>query len=213
VAVRQFVLPRKAKKEWRGGNMGIAHIPNNHHWNYFLMLDADSLELSRFIEFARPNYNTYSLELARLLMAAAAEVDVVAKLACAHLAPNARRWNIRDYHSVLSKGRPNLKNYPVRITRFGLKFKPWTSWSAKKSPKWWQACNDLKHHRDTEFRAASLKNTLNAVAGLFVMLIYAFPDEAKNGLLHPRPQLFSIPEAFVSGHGPVEYGTPIEYRL
>lgn len=193
--------------------MGIPQLVNNHHWNHFLILDADTIEIARFIEFTPANYRTYSIELARLLMTAAAEVDVVAKLACARVAPNAKRRDIRDYHRVLTQHRRSLTSYPVRITRFGLKLKPWTSWSSQRSPKWWGACNQVKHHRDSEFPAANLKNALNAVAGLFVMLIYAFPDEAENGSLHPRPQLFSIPESHVTGHGAIEDGTPISYLL
>ena len=88
-----------------------------------------------------------------------------------------------------------------------------TSWSAQHSPKWWTACNDVKHHRDSQFAAANLKNALDAVAGLFVMLLYAFPNEAEQGALHPRPQLFTIPESHVTGYGPIEAGTPFCYRL
>ena len=193
--------------------MGIHHVSNNHHWNYFLMLDSDTIELSRFIEFAPKNYRTYSLELARLLMSAAAEVDVVAKIACRRISASSKCRNIGDYHRILSTGCPDLKQYPVRITRFGLKFKPWTSWTAAQSPKWWVACNQVKHHRDSDFPAANLKHALNAVAGLFVMLLYAFPTEAQQGALNPRPQLFSIPESHITGYGSVEDGAPVEYRL
>ncbi len=38
------------------------------------------------------------------------------------------------------------------------------------------------------------------------MLLYAFPDEAQQGQLSPRTQLFSIPESFINGYGPVEDG-------
>lgn len=193
--------------------MGISQLTNNHHWNHFLMLDSDTIELSRFIEFAPANYRTYSLELAGLLMSAAAEVDVVAKLACVRADASAKRANIRDYYKILSLHRPKLKDYPVRIDRFGLKFKPWTSWTSTQSPKWWEACNQVKHRRDAEFPAANLKNALNAVAGLFVMLLYAFPDEAQNGSLRPRPQLFSIPETHVTEFGPAELGTPFSYLI
>jgi hypothetical protein len=188
-------------------------LTNNHHWNHFLALDADTIAISRFVEFAKPNYRTYSIELSRLLMGAAAEVDVVAKIACKHADPSAPRDCITEYHSVLSIHRPRLRTYPVRIERFGLKFTPWKSWTANVSPKWWTAHNKVKHRRDSEFAQANLKNALNAVAGLFVMLLHAFPDEARNGNLNPTPLLFSIPHSHVTGFGPVEYGTPISYLI
>jgi hypothetical protein len=193
--------------------MGIAQTVNNHHWNYLLALDADAAELSRYIEFTPKNYKTYSLELARLLMSAAAEVDVVAKLACAQVAPGGRAERIGEYYSVLSKSRTNLRSYRVEIKRFGLLLTPWIDWTKARSPIWWRACNVVKHRRDTGFPEANLKNALNAVAGLYVMLLYAFPDDAQQGKLFPRTQLFSIPAPFISGYGPIEDGTPIAYRL
>jgi hypothetical protein len=188
-------------------------LTNNHHWNHFLALDADTIAISRFIEFAKPNYRTYSLELSRLLMGAAAEVDVVAKIACAHADPRAPRNSIAEYYKVLSKHQPRITIYPVRIERFGLKFTPWKSWKANVSPKWWTAHNKVKHRRDSEFPQANLKNALNAVAGLFVMLLHAFPNEARSGELNPKPQLFSIPHSHVTGFGPIELGTPISYSV
>ena len=67
----------------------IRQTHNNRHWNYFLALDRDAAVIARFVEFSTDNFGTYSIELARLLMAAASEVDVVAKLACVQIDPKA----------------------------------------------------------------------------------------------------------------------------
>jgi hypothetical protein len=126
---------------------------------------------------------TYSIELARLLMAAAAEVDVVAKLACAQLWKRASRENIEGYCQVLLPGRPALPHYRVCIQRFGLNLNPWENWGKQEPcrPAWWSAYKKVKHERSEYFPQASLHNALNALAGLFVMLIYAFPEEAVQG--------------------------------
>ena len=141
--------------------MGIAHTVNNHHWNYLLALDADAAALARYVEFTPKNFTTYSLELARLLMAAAAETDVVAKLACARVAPNTRAQGIAQYYPVLSKSRANLRGYSVEIKRFGLLLTPWKDWTKAKSPIWWRAYNAVMHSSDTSFHEANLKNALN----------------------------------------------------
>ena len=57
--------------------MGIRTSPTEIHWNYFLAVEADLIELSRFVEFNPKNYNCFSVEMAKLLMASAGEVDVV----------------------------------------------------------------------------------------------------------------------------------------
>ena len=60
--------------------MAIEEINKLVHWNYFLAFDSDAEKLSRYIEFTTDNFEAYSIELVRLLLSAASEVDVVAKL-------------------------------------------------------------------------------------------------------------------------------------
>ena len=59
--------------------MAITERESLSYWNYFLALEADLERLSRFVEFTSVNFQTYSLEMARLLLTGASEVDVVAK--------------------------------------------------------------------------------------------------------------------------------------
>ncbi len=186
---------------------------NNVHWNYLLALDADTAIVSRYVEFNPANYAAYSLELARLLMAAASEVDVVAKLACRRVNPATTASNIDEYRLELVPARLNLPKYPIQINRFGLDLEPWSSWCTGTHPDWWRAYNAVKHERHNEYAQANLKNALNAVGGLFVMLLYAFPDEAHDGLLAPSPSLFSVPESRTDGYTFDPAGTLVHYRL
>jgi hypothetical protein len=145
------------------------------HWNYFLALESDVVRLARFIEFREDNFSTYSIEIARLLMAAAAEVDVVAKLVCKKLAPESRPRKINGYASViLQAADPKLPALTILIPRYGLTLKPWISWTPETPPLWWTAYNKVKHHRDTGFKEANLGNALNAVSALFSLTIYHY---------------------------------------
>ena len=45
------------------------------HWNYFLSLESDVLNLSRYIDFSQSNFECYSIEITRILFASASEVD------------------------------------------------------------------------------------------------------------------------------------------
>jgi hypothetical protein len=54
----------------------IAATAGKLHWNYFLALERDLEVVSRYVEFSRPNFQVFSIELAHLLFAAASEVDV-----------------------------------------------------------------------------------------------------------------------------------------
>jgi hypothetical protein len=46
------------------------------------------------------------------------------------------------------------------------------------------ACiNNVKHHRNIHFSEANLKNVLDAIAGLFVLLLFFYGEEAENAKL------------------------------
>jgi hypothetical protein len=181
------------------------------HWNYFLALESDVVRLARFIEFREDNFPTYSIEIARLIMAAAAEVDVVAKLVCKKLDPASRPRNINDYASVIlqADGRKvsALTALTVLVPRYGLTLKPWISWTRETPPLWWTAYNKVKHHRDTRFKDANLGNARNTVSALFSLTIYHYAlehryrkhpldsDDGRKSLLarlQPQAQLFQL---------------------
>jgi hypothetical protein len=178
------------------------------HWNYFLALESDVVRLARFIEFREDNFPTYSIEIARLIMAAAAEVDVVAKLVCTKLDPTSRPRNINGYASViLPAAGPKLSALTILVPRYGLTLKPWISWTLEAPPLWWNAYNKVKHHRDTKFSDANLGNALNTISGLFSLTIYHYAlehryrehplasDAGRKSLLarlQPQAQLFQL---------------------
>ncbi len=71
------------------------------HWNYFLALESDVERLARFVEFTSKNFEAYSIEMAHLFLAAASEVDVVAKQICSNMDASANADNIEQYRGVL----------------------------------------------------------------------------------------------------------------
>jgi hypothetical protein len=92
-----------------------------------------------------------------------------------------------------------LPTAQVDMPRFGLTFHPWMNWAKPKNPPdWWQGNNKVKHQRHTHFDRASLKNVLNAVAGLLVLLLLL---HSKDGPLFPTlPRLF-VPRTFAIFEG------------
>lgn len=134
-------------------------------------------------------------------MTAAAEVDVVAKALCKAIDKKRDASSINVYRSVLLKALPMLPDAVVEMPRFGITFKPWSNWSeAANPPDWWQGNNKVKHHRAEHFRQANLKNVLNAIAGLLILLLLL---HSKDGPYFPQtPRLF-VPRSFVSNEGHV----------
>jgi len=139
------------------------------HWNYFIALEQDLEVVARYIEFSERNFDTYSIELAHLLFAAASEVDVVAKLVCERVSPHAPRGNINDYRVVLLAEFPDISSKHIFVPRYGLTLTPWENWTGLNNPDWWRSYNNVKHERDAHFHEATLKNALNALGALLIV--------------------------------------------
>lgn len=179
--------------------MGIEHgvVPND--WNYFFCIEDDITALSRWIEFSSDNESVYSIELARLLMTASAEADVVAKGLCRMLDAKSRAASIGAYRPLLLQAFPTLPKSEVVMPRFGKTLHPWSMWrNSDQPPLWWSANNKIKHHRAEHFNEACLKNVLNAVAGLLVLLVLRTGRDRAS--LYPGPTVFE-PRTFAYRDG------------
>ena len=193
--------------------ISIKQSNNLVHWNYFLVFDSDAEKSSRYIEFTSDNFKTYSIELVRLLLSVASEVDVVAKLLCSKVDPTAKAKNMDDYRNILNPKFSKIRDMKILIPRYGLELIPWDKWKNDKSPDWWSDHNAVKHQRDINFKKACLINTLNSISGLFCLLLYYYKDEAENGALIPNPNLFSISNEFRGGWDLDQSGVLIYYNL
>lgn len=160
------------------------------HWNYFLAIERDLETLSRYVEFDARNFDCFSIEIARVLLAAGAETDVACKQVCRAADTSSTADNIDRYRCEMLRAFPHLPEFDVSIPRFGLSLSPWDEWKTGGGPpKWWTAYNKTKHERQSEYHRANLKNALNAVAGLFVAILYLYSEKARRGDLVPSPLL------------------------
>ncbi|MQA29177.1 MAG: hypothetical protein GEU82_04960 [Luteitalea sp.] len=194
--------------------MGIQASKIDAHWNFFLAIERDLEVLSRYVEFDERNFECFSIEIARLLVAASGEIDVVAKQVCRAIDPGSAADRIKAYRTELTANFPHISAFPVLIPRFGLTLHPWETWKrANGVPFWWTAHNKIKHHRNTEYDQANLKNALNAVAALFVMVLHLYAEKARAGQLTPSPVLLRPDEDYVSGYTAIGPELGCNYRL
>lgn len=163
--------------------MGITTSRTKAHWNYFLALERDIERISRYIEISEDNFSAYSLELAHTLFAASSEVDTVAKLLCEKARPGSNCVNMVQYRQLIMVNIPGFSSTEVYIPRYGLTLTPWSNWNEEKAPDWWRGYNQVKHERDTYFNQATLKNTLNSMGALLIMVLnyYSYVFIAKSG--------------------------------
>ncbi len=159
------------------------------YWQYFLAIEADFAATARYVEICPDNFKTYSVEYAKLLLASASEIDVLCKLLCEQLDPNAKRRDINDYRACIAPRAAELPNEKVLLRRYSIELKPWEAWAGSKNPEWWKSYNNVKHHRDKFYSEAKLKNCLDSVAALFILVIYLHKAQNSNAELAPMPQL------------------------
>jgi hypothetical protein len=179
--------------------MGIRRNISLGHWNFFLALEEDLDRLSRYVEFAEKNETAYSIEIARLLLAASAEVDALLKLICQRHADGSTADNINQYWRHITELYPGFVSYRVTIPRFGITLTPWIDWKKTKPPQWWSDHNKVKHSRDKHFERATLKNCLNAMAGLFAAVLHLYEREARAADLLPVPRVFHVADEHFGG--------------
>lgn len=156
---------------------------NKHYWNYFLSMEKELINLSQYIEFCPANFDTYSIELVKIILAAGSEIDVILKQTCKSIDPTSTAKNITEYATEILTAFPDITTIEVFIPKYELVFKPWDGWAAANSPQWWKDYNGVKHQRDTDYPNATLKNALQAVCGLFVaeIVLYRFINPPTTG--------------------------------
>ena len=118
-------------------------------WYYFLSVERDFVRTIDFVELHSSNAATFSTQYAKLLLLIGSEVDVVAKMLCAKVAPTQKAKNIADYRAVLTGMFVGMHTVEIDIPRYSQKLQPWLSWdtNVSKSPSWWGAYNAVKHER------------------------------------------------------------------
>ena len=158
--------------------MGIHYQEINIHWNYYLAIESDFEKISRYIEFVEANNSTFSIELARIIMASSQEIDGIMKKLCNLLNPNLPAKNINHYKGIIKTNLIDLTRERVYIPRFGMSSEPWENWNlSNNNPDWWKANNNIKHDRTQNLDDANLKNAFNAVGALLITTLYYYKAE------------------------------------
>jgi hypothetical protein len=167
--------------------MAIIHTGSKVHWSFFIALEQDVELMARYIEPAPQNYGAYSLEMCRILFAAASECEVVLKELAKLFGFNSERFNIVRLREVIMANIPELASEKVFVRRYGLELDPWSNWRSSQIPDWWQGYNSVKHQRLDNYDKGNLHNALNAVAALKVATAFYYRKEFSG-----RAALFSL---------------------
>lgn len=170
--------------------------PPLHYWRYFVALENDLAKTARFVEIAQANQSTYSIEYARLLLAAGSEVDVLCKVICEqHQLALPDRPTITHHRTAIMGKLPQLAELKVLLPTYGRELLPWSDWKTQDSPDWWKAYNSVKHQRHEHFGLATQANALLSVAAAFVLVAHLCHRELREKRAQPWPELMTLDPA------------------
>ena len=151
-----------------------------------MLLEEDCRELFKCIEPCSKNGTTFGPALSKLLLACGSEVDVVLKELFEWADPIkywqaqrskkgfSKRLTINDYKSFVREEREwSFRGVEVGLISGDWSVTPWNSlWYAEpESPDWWNAYNNVKHHRAEKYSQATLKATFQSLAALFICVV------------------------------------------
>ncbi len=164
------------------------------YWNYFLAIESDLEHLTRYLEFHPDNFKCFSIEIARILLASSAEVEVVCKQICLEINPSSKADNIKGYQQEIIRKHPKISEVVAFVPRYGLELRPFCAWKTGNIPNWWTAYTNIKHHRDSDYNQANLKNAIDSVAGLFFINLFFYHEKVRLISLrpHPKPKILDV---------------------
>lgn len=149
------------------------------------LLEKQLIEIFDYVEPNKDNENNYSLKIYQLFLSVCTEFENMCKLILLdnNYNKNENNLNIHDYLKVIKVMKLDLYECSSPITK-GIKIKPFSGWRNSKSLKWYRAYNHSKHNREKYFKEANLKNLINALAALRIVLYAQYGNSStSNGFI------------------------------
>ena len=142
----------------------------NKYWRYYLLLEKKFTDTLNYVELAKENFSTYSVEYAHQLLAIGSELDTFFKIYCGFNL-NGSGKTIVDYTRHIMSEYPKITEQEVGIYNTDIvltPYKEWISWNPQSGNllSWWKAYNSVKHNRQENITKASMGNVITSLAAL-----------------------------------------------
>jgi hypothetical protein len=151
-------------------------------WDEYRHLENDFLESLNFVPLTNEHYNVWSLYYGDLLLRTGSIIDSFFRRSIySHKLNDAK--NIADYRAMQDKSINfgtyqklfgayyNLSSKKIFDLRTYSPIIPFENWNNGRSPQWWDNYNQVKHDRFENRKLATMKTTLDALSGLFIINI------------------------------------------
>ena len=153
----------------------------NSYWNYYIELENELLDISKYIPIDKLNKNTFSFKYMKLIFS------------------YKNQPNMNDYKIFMRDNFQNFSSEIILCNRLN-ELKPFENWDLNDSSSlWWKDYNDIKHYRTKKengienFKKSTQLNTLYALSALYQLETYLYRElvdkyEKNSSLKIPLPQ-------------------------
>ena len=148
-------------------------------WRYYQSLENDFEHTTRYVSLNEKNFNTFSIEYARLLQAICSEIEIVLKQICE--IDDEKYYNIGDLAKKILGIDEKFLEHTIYLQKYSHDhIKPFKDDTNEHGvPFWWLAYDKIKHNRKLEMEESNLKCVLYALAGLYFCEDYLLAKIAK----------------------------------
>ena len=149
---------------------------NLPQWNFFRILEEDLEECFGFVEPLPEHHNVHSDQFAAIILLACTEIENALMYFCSKNGCKPKPENIEGYRRCILQKYPNLTQMSISIPRYNIKnIKPLSDLTDKSSPDFWRnGYNNIKHNRLNNPKAPTLLRAINALGGLFIILLHNY---------------------------------------
>ncbi|MCK9579843.1 MAG: hypothetical protein M0Q92_05260 [Methanoregula sp.] len=190
----------------------------NIAWEQYTSLEDEFLCFLKFVPLDENHYDTWSLVLGNLLNNTGSSIDSFFKNALTFekfdtieniekIRTDEKYQNMTSYRNIFDSSY-GLSQKEIFENKLWSKIIPFSSWSDNKSPDWWKNYTDFKHDRFSNRRKATVKITLNALGGLFLLNVIHLETRMilfRDGFIHaPEPIDISAFREIISKTEPLD---------
>lgn len=146
----------------------------NYYVEYFSMLEERLKNTGRYVAFESENLSTFSVEYASIINECCALINGFCTEVCKISDSDETEYKMNDYKTKLVDLKYQFDEY-ISFGKFILQ--PWERMliynvdTKDATPSWWHNYNDIKHGGKFNFKAASLKNAISCMSGMFWLLL------------------------------------------
>lgn len=170
--------------------------------HYFVALEKELENSFNYIEPVTENMACYGAKYSSLLNSISIEFESTCKTLIKFKENDAKVGDIGNIKAYMLKHFPKICSNQVDIARINESIKPLENWGSSRL-EWWDAYTTLKHNRINNYNQASLRNVIDAMSSLLIVIAYLanFRDSNK---LYGHSNLFymeSMPSTIITDGG------------